>query len=124
MPLAALGSSGGETASVRRVAAGFVFEQRHDGICPVRDVVQRLLITDRPEAGYQDVQLLSAERTSGADADGVLDPADIGFGLSSCGEPCDRLVIPDDLGQLSRSSSTRLRPSGVSASIALARYSE
>ena len=42
--------------------AGFVLEQRHDGIRPVRDVVQRLLITDRPEAGYQDVQLLPAER--------------------------------------------------------------
>ena len=65
-------------ASAGGVAAGFVLEQRHDGVRPVRDVIERLLITYRPEAGYQDVQLLPAERPSGARAGG-LRSADVGL---------------------------------------------
>ena len=97
MPLAAAAAN---AASGGRATAGFVFEQRHDGIRPIRDVVLGLLITDRPEAGYQDVQLLPAECASRADAGGGLHPAGVSFALSSCGETRDRLVIPGDLSEL------------------------
>ena len=91
---------------------GFVLEERDDGIRPVRDVVQRLLISDRPEAGYQDVQLLRTQCAFRDVACLGLHPARVGFGLSSCRETRDRLVVPDDRGELVQQFVHALVPCG------------
>ena len=121
---AALVHSDGECASLCGIAAGFVLEQRHNGVCPVSHVVPGLLITDRPEAGYQDVQLLRAERAAGGEDVGGHHQAGIDFGPSSCCETRDRRVIPDDLCELIQEFVHALAPFGGQASSALARYSE
>ena len=79
---------------------GFVLEQRDDGVRPVCNVVERLLIADRSEAGGQDTELLRRERASGVVLGEGIGPAEVGFGLSGPGEPGDRLVVTDDLGEL------------------------
>ena len=78
----------------------FVLEQRDDGVCPVGNVVEALLIADGSEAGGHDIQFLPGERASGVGLGGRFRPADIGFGFSCPGEPGDRRVVPDEPNQL------------------------
>ena len=67
-------------------AFALVLEERDDGIRPVPDVVERLLVADPLEADDEDVQLPQAEPVArlgtGADA-GV---ACVGFGLTDARE--------------------------------------
>ena len=80
--------------------SGFVREKRRDGVRPVGDVVERLLVADRPEAGDQDVELRPGERASDVGIVGDLDDARVDFGLASRREPSDRLVTADERGEL------------------------
>jgi hypothetical protein len=75
-------------------------QESHDGVRPVGNIVERLLIADRPEARRQDAQFLRGQRASGVALGRRFRPAEIGFGLSCSGEPGDRLVVPDGLGEL------------------------
>ena len=86
--------------SGRAVVGGLVFEQRHDGVRPIGDIVERLLIADRPEAGCQTVQLLFGQHSSGVRCRGVAEAAHVRLRLSDPGEPDDPLVVTDDVGEL------------------------
>ena len=89
----------------RRVGAvspsrGFVLQQRDDGVRPVGDVVQGLLIANRPEPGEQDVQFSAGERASRTSLFADIRRPEIGFGLSCRGEEHDSLVVPGRLAEL------------------------
>ena len=87
---------------------GFVLEQRNDGVRPVGDVVERLLIADRPEPCGQDIQFLPGECAPSVVVGGGLRPAGIGFGPSStAANRATVLVLPTTSASCSMSSSTR-----------------
>jgi hypothetical protein len=77
-----------------------VLEERNDGVRPVSDVVERLLVADPPEADDEDVQLLRAERVAGLGIRADSGVARVRLGLTNAREAQHRLVVAARLVEL------------------------